>query len=253
MGVDWTALEEAIRVSALRQAEEIIDRHPDEVFYAIALDGVSADETDHIDLPVLALNSEEALTRALSDNVEEPDVEDFDDEDEAEDFEERPDADDDGSDRDVHLHDNDDTNDDDSDDDDEDDDVYVDEDDDDEDIDAVLKEFDALASDAEQGYYSSKWNPSDWQWSPIELFDESATALWSQALTDVAKDHGWERTNRLYYEMLIRVTESLRSALAVGRNSDVVVYLSDEEHGDALLRRCLTESQLAKHFPELAH
>lgn len=251
MGVDWTALEEAIRVSALRQAEEIIDRHPDELFYAIALDGVSADETDHIDLPVLALNSEEALTRAIAGNDEEPDEEDFDDEDEEEDFEERPDADDDGSDRDVHLHDDDNVGV--SDDDDEDDDVATDEDDDDEDIDAVLKEFDALTSDAEQGYYSSKWNPADWQWSPIELFDESASALWSQALTDVAKDHGWEKTNRLYYEMLIRVTESLRTALAVNRNSDVVVYLSDEEHGDALLRRCLTEAQLAKHFPELAH
>ena len=253
MGVDWTALEEAIRVSALRQAEEIIHRHPDEVFYAIALDGVSADETDHIDLPVLALNSEEALTRAFVGDEEEAVEEDFDDEDEEEDFEERADADDDGSDRDVHLHDNDVTAGTDSDDDDEDDGVATDEDDDGEDIDAVLKEFDALTSDAEQGYYSSKWNPADWQWSPIELFDESAAALWSQALTNVARDHGWEKTNRLYYEMLIRITESLRTALAVDRNAGVVVYLSDEEHGDALLRRCLTEAQLAKHFPELTH
>jgi hypothetical protein len=247
MGVDWTALEEAIRVSALRQAEEIIDRHPDEMFYAVALDGVSADETDHIDLPVLALNSEQALTRSLAGDDEENDEEDFDDEDEEEYFEERADADDDGSDRDLNRGNSN------SDDDDEDDEgEATDEDDDDEDIDAVLKEFDALASGAEQGYYSSKWNPADWQWSPIELFDESATELWSQALTNVAKDHGWEKTNRLYYEMLIRVTESLRNTLAKGRNKDMVVYLSDDDHGDALLRRCLTEAQLAKHFPELA-
>ena len=234
-------------MSALRQAEEIIDRHPDEVFYAIALDGVSADETDHIDLPVLALNSEEALTRSLAGDEEEKDAGEFDDEDEEEDFEERADADDDGSDRD-HYHEE--TG---SDSDDEDLEVAADEDEDDgEDIDDVLKEFDALTSGAEQGYYSSKWNPNDWQWSPIELFDESATYLWSQALTNVATDHGWQKTNRLYYEMLIRVTESLRKALAVDRNADVVVYLSDDDHGDELLRRCLTESQLAKHFPELA-
>ncbi|MDO5745914.1 MAG: DUF4303 domain-containing protein, partial [Micrococcaceae bacterium] len=182
MGVDWTALEEAIRVSALRQAEEIIDRHPDEVFYAIALDGVSADETDHIDLPVLALNSEEALTRSFAEDNEEGVS---DDENENEDFEERADADDDGSDRDTHRDDNDDS---DSDDDDNDE-VPSDEEDDEDDIDAVLKEFDALTSDVEQGYYSSKWNPADWQWSPIELFDESATNLWSQALTGVAKSH----------------------------------------------------------------
>ena len=249
MGVDWTALEEAIRVSALRQAEEIINHHPDEVFYAIALDGVSADETDHIDLPVLALNSEQALTRALSGDDVETVEEDFDDENDEEGFEERADGDDNGSDRDTHLHDNDVIRDEDDDDDDDDDTDF----DDDEDIDEVLKEFDALTSDAEQGYFSSKWNPADWQWSPIELFDESATSLWNQALTSVAKDHGWEKTNQLYYEMLIRVTESLRSALAVGRNADIVVYLSDEEHGDALLRRCLTDAQLAKHFPELAH
>ncbi|EMQ99520.1 DUF4303 domain-containing protein [Paeniglutamicibacter gangotriensis] len=246
MGVDWTALEEAIRVSALRQAEEIIDRHPDEVFYAVALDGVSADETDHIDLPVLALNSEEALTRALAGEDEEKDAEDFEEVDEDERFEERADADDDGSDRDHYL-DEDSTNSED------DDDETAEEDEDDEDIDDVLKELDALTSDAEQGYFSSKWNPNDWQWSPIELFDESATELWSQALTSVAKNHGWDKTNRLYYEMLIRVTESLRKALAAGRNADVVVYLSDDDHGDELLRRCLTEAQLTKHFPELAH
>ncbi|MET0978995.1 MAG: hypothetical protein ABWX63_09275 [Paeniglutamicibacter terrestris] len=235
-------------MSALRQAEEIINHHPDEVFYAIALDGVSADETDHIDLPVLALNSEQALTRALSGDDVEIVEEDFDDENDEEGFEERADGDDNGSDRDTHLHDNDVIRDDDDDEDD----VAID-DDDDEDIDEVLKEFDALTSDAEQGYFSSKWNPADWQWSPIELFDESATSLWNQALTSVAKDHGWEKTNQLYYEMLIRITESLRSALAKGRNADIVVYLSDEEHGDALLRRCLTDTQLAKHFPELAH
>ena len=236
MGVDWTALEEAIRVSALRQAEEIIDRHPNEVFYAVALDGVSADETDHLDLPVLALNSLQALARKQKAEEDEAVVveDDFDD-DEDEGFEERADADDDGSGR-----------------------EYDDEDDeedeeDDEDIDDVLKDLEAMDSVDDQGFYSSKWNPPDWFWCSIELFDDSASDLWSQALTSVAKHHGWEETNRLYYEMLIRVTDSLREALAVGRNADLVAYLSDEEHADRILRRCLTQDQLAKHFPELAH
>lgn len=236
MGVDWTALEEAIRVSALRQAEEIIDRHPNEVFYAVALDGVSADETDHLDLPVLALNSLQALARKQKAEEDEAVVveDDFDDEAD-EGFEERADADDDGSGR-----------------------EYDDEDDeedeeDDEDLDDVLKDLEAMDSVDDQGFYSSKWNPPDWFWCSIELFDDSASDLWSQALTSVAKHHGWEETNRLYYEMLIRVTDSLREALAVGRNADLVAYLSDEEHADRILRRCLTQDQLAKHFPELAH
>ncbi len=241
MGVDWTALEEAIRVSALRQAEEIIDHHPNEVFYAIALDGVSADETDHLDLPVLALNSLQALARKQKEEDEEEvvPVDDFDD-DEDEGFEERPDAEDaEGSGR-VYGHD--------EDDDDEDPD-----DGDDEDIDAILRDLEAMDAVEDGGFYSSKWNPPDWFWCSIELFDESASDLWSQALTSVAKHHGWDETNRLYYEMLIRVTDSLRQSLAVGRNADLVVYLSDEEHADRILRRCLTQDQLAKHFPELAY
>ena len=242
MGVDWTALEEAIRVSALRQAEEIIDRHPNEVFYAIALDGVTADETDHIDLPVLALNTIQALERIAKEEEDEEivPVEDF-DEDEEEGYEERPDADDDGSDRDPHQdsshgHDDD----------------EEDSDEDDIDLDEILRDLEAMNRAQEEGFYSSKWNPPDWHWCSIELFDDSASDLWSQALTSVAKHHGWETTNRLYYEMLIRVTDSLRHALATGRNADMVVYLSDDEHADEILRRCLTGDQLAKHFPELA-
>lgn len=241
MGVDWTALEEAIRVSALRQAEEIIEHHPNEVFYAIALDGVSADETDHLDLPVLALNSLQALAKKQKeeDDEEVVPVDDFDD-DEDEGFEERPDAEDaEGSGR-VYGRDDDD--------DDEDPD-----DGDDEDIDAILRDLEAMDAVEEGGFYSSKWNPPDWFWCSIELFDESASDLWSQALTSVAKHHGWDETNRLYYEMLIRVTDSLRQSLAIGRNADLVVYLSDEEHADRILRRCLTQDQLAKHFPELAY
>ncbi len=241
MGVDWTALEEAIRVSALRQAEEIIEHHPNEVFYAIALDGVSADETDHLDLPVLALNSLQALARKQKEEDQEEvvPVDDFDD-DEDEGFEERPDAEDaEGSGR-VYGHD-------------EDDDDEEPDDGDDEDIDAILRDLEAMDAVEDGGFYSSKWNPPDWFWCSIELFDESAGDLWSQALTSVAKHHGWDETNRLYYEMLIRVTDSLRQSLAVGRNADLVVYLSDEEHADRILRRCLTQDQLAKHFPELAY
>ena len=240
MGVDWTALEEAIRVSALRQAEEIIDRHPNEVFYALALDGVSADETDHLDLPVLALNSLQALARKQKEEEDEDvvPVDDFED-DEEEGFEERPDADeDDGSGRDYNR-----------DEDDDDEDLEYDEDD----LDEIMRDLEALNAADDGGFYSSKWNPPDWFWCSIELFDESASELWSQALTSVAKHHGWDETNRLYYEMLIRVTDSLRESLAVGRNADMVVYLSDEEHADRILRRCLTQDQLAKHFPELAH
>ncbi|MEE1619842.1 DUF4303 domain-containing protein [Zafaria sp. J156] len=189
MGVDWTALEEAIRRSALRQAREVIDHHPGHVFYAVALDGVSTEPAEKIELPVLALNSEQALARdlALAEADQAP--------------------------------------------------VDVSEDD---------------VEPAEESFYSRRWNPPDWHWCSMELFDESATELWSQALTNVALHHGWEPTIRRYYEMLLSVTASLGPELATGRNSELVCYLSDEDHADKILRRCLSDEQLRRHFPELA-
>lgn len=189
MGVDWTALEEAIRKSALRQAREVIDSHPEHVFYAVALDGVSTEPSDHIDLPVLALNSEQALARDLA--LAAVDM--------------APVGDD--------------------------------------DLDGV--------EPVEESFYSTKWNPPEWHWCSMDLFDDSATELWGEALTQVAKTHGWEPTIRRYYELLFRVTESLGRELAVGRNAELIAYVSDEDHADKILRRCLTPEQLQRHFPEL--
>lgn len=188
MGVDWTALEEAIRKSALRQAREVIDHHPDDVFYAVALDGVSTEPSDRIELPVLALNSEQALQRdlTLAELDQAPVLEDEDD-----------------------------------------------------------------VEPVEESFYSTKWNPPEWHWCSMELFDESAADLWSTALTQVAQKHGWEATIRRYYEMLFSITESLGRELATGRNSELIAYVSDEDHADKILRRCLTPAQLQRHFPEL--
>lgn len=231
MGVDWAALEEAIRVSALRQAEEIITNHPEHVFYAIALDGVSAEPSERIELPVLALNSEQALQRdlAIAQAREEADAGSAGEDEDAEEpyvDEESTDDDDDDDDADENE-------------------------DDFGDIDAEFEDIGEL-EDEDEGFYSTKWNPPDWHWCSLDLFDESASELWTQALTAVSQKSGWEPTIKRYYEMLISVMESLRKDLAVGRNEAMVAYLSDEDHADRILRRCLTQDQLKKHFPELA-
>lgn len=242
MGVDWTALEEAIRRSALRQARDVIEHHPDHVFYAVALDGVSTEPSGRVELPVLALNSEQALTRDRG-PVEVADLV-ADEPEEVEEDGEGPDplnlgtdADDPSAATDA--------------DDDEDDDEEP--DDDDFDIDGELDrlEEEGEATETDSSYYSARWNPPDWHWCSMELFDESAAELWSQALTRVAESAGWEPTLRRFYELLLSVTTSLREELAVGRNADIVVYLSDDDHADALLRRCLTPEQLSRHFPDL--
>lgn len=239
MGVDWAALEEAIRRSALRQARDVIEHHPDHVFYAVALDGVSTEPSGRVELPVLALNSEQALTRdrgpvEVADTIgDEPK--------EIEEDGEGPDPLNLGDDADqAHA-------------DDADDEAVDDDDDDGFDVDGELRrlEEEGEATEADASYYSARWNPPDWHWCSMELFDESAAELWSQALTRVADSSGWEPTIRRFYEVLLSVTSSLREELAQGRNADIVAYVSDDDHADALLRRCLTPEQLSRHFPDL--
>lgn len=241
MGVDWAALEEAIRRSALRQARDVIEHHPDHVFYAVALDGVSTEPSGRVELPVLALNSEQALTRDRG-PVEEADLVAGEPEEVQEDGD-GPDPLNLGADSDDGP----------SDDDDDDVDDPDSEDDDGFDIDSELDrlEREGEATEADASYYSARWNPPDWHWCSMELFDESAAELWSQALTRVAESSGWEPTIRRFYEVLLSVTTSLRHELAQGRNEDIVVYVSDDDHADALLRRCLTPEQLSRHFPDL--
>ncbi len=248
MGVDWTALEEAIRRSALRQARDVIEHHPDQVFYAIALSGVSTDPAEPIELPVLALNSEQALDRD-GDSVEE-DLGGGDEPEETEEDGEGPDP--------LNIGDDDDAGEDtenatDDSEDDAEDDTGNDDDADGFDVDGELARLEAEGEAAESGasYYSARWNPPEWHWCSMELFDESAAELWREALTRVAESSGWEETIRRYYELLLSVIDDLRVELAHGPNTDIVAYVADDDHADALLRRSLTPEQLSRHFPDL--
>ena len=81
MGLDWTALEQGISRVALQKAAAIIAEHPGQSFYGLALHGVPTEEDGVLVLPVLALNSHEALARDLSDADDEdegPDEPDWD-------------------------------------------------------------------------------------------------------------------------------------------------------------------------------
>ncbi|MGP5727049.1 DUF4303 domain-containing protein [Arthrobacter rhombi] len=220
----------------------MIERHPDHVFYALALSGVSTDPAEPIELPVLALNSEQALDRD-GDSVEE----DFGGGDEPEEVEEDGDGPD-------PLNIGDDPSDDAQDStDDSEEDTENDDDADGFDVDGELAQLEAEGEAAESGasYYSARWNPPEWHWCSMELFDESAAELWREALTRVAESNGWEETIRRYYELLLAVIDDLRVELAHGPNADIVAYVADDDHADALLRRSLTPEQLSRHFPDL--
>lgn len=238
MGVDWTALEEALRVSALRHAAEIIEQHPNQDFYAIALHGVSTEESESIDMPLLALNSIQALERDRLTETRELLVvrgEDLDDE---EFYEDRADADEFSGSGEPES-------DDDTDSEDED-------DSDTEDIDQVLQALEAdLESDDQDGFYSDKWEPSDWHWSSIELIEDVAAEIWGDALRALAEREGWSRTIRTYYRTMVKVALGLRDELNERTKVDLVTYVADDDHAEALLRLCLTPQQLTEHFPDI--
>lgn len=252
MGVDWTALEEAIRVTALRHAAEVINGHPDQNFYAVALHGVSTEESESIAMPLLALNSVQALERDRVTAYREELVERGEDADEPADYEDRDDAElvtteesqdvtfDDDS---LVISDS------------EDQEFEDDEsaDDDVEDLDQVLASIEeGLDSDDAESFYSDKWEPSDWHWSAIDLCEDPAASIWSDAMTDLAAHEGWEPTIRRYYRTLVAVAQSLREELQTRLSADVVCYVADEDHAEKLLRLCLTDQQLSQHFPQLA-
>lgn len=252
MGVDWAALEEAIRVTALRHAAEVITGHPDQDFYAIALHGVSTEESESIAMPLLALNSVQALERDRVTASREELVERGEDADEPADYEDRSDAqlEDPVEAEDVTLEEDSvvisDA---------EDDDEFEGEDqdfDDEEDLDQVLASLEeGLDQDDSESFYSDKWEPSDWHWSSIDLCEDPAAGIWSDAMTDLASHEGWEPTIRRYYGTLVAVANSLREELQQRTTADLVCYVADEEHAEKLLKLCLTDQQLSKYFPQL--
>ncbi|GAB3620713.1 hypothetical protein GCM10027417_19740 [Glutamicibacter endophyticus] len=235
MGVDWTALEEALRVSALRHAAEVIREHPDQDFYAIALYGVSTDPDTPVAMPLLALNSLQALERDRRTELREQLVERGEDLDDEPAYEERPDAFDEPID-DVEAADA------------EDPDYEADA----EDLDEVLNALEAeLEGDDQESFYSDKWEPSDWHWSSIDLCEDVAAQVWSEAIMKLAELEGWETTIRRYYSSLVNVAISLREELTVKVKPDLVTYVADDDHAQRLLELCLTPAQLAEHFPQL--
>ncbi|UUX59638.1 hypothetical protein [Glutamicibacter halophytocola] len=252
MGVDWAALEEAIRVTALRHAAEVITGHPDQDFYAIALHGVSTEESESIAMPLLALNSVQALERDRATASREELVERGEDADEPADYEDRPDARVDSplESEEVTLEENSmvisDGDDEDLDDEDQ---EGVEEDD----LDQVLASLEeGLEVDDAESFYSDKWEPSDWHWSAIDLCEDPAATLWSDAMTDLASREGWEPTIKRYYGTLVAVAKALREELQQRTPADLVCYVADEDHAEKLLRLCLTDQQLSKYFPQLS-
>ncbi|WP_313811939.1 hypothetical protein [Glutamicibacter sp.] len=238
MGVDWTALEEALRVAALRHAAEVIDGHPEQTFYAVSLHGVSTEESDSIAMPLLALNSLQALARDRNTEQREQFVERGEDLDDPDDYEDRADAElVEGLSSDVASPD---------------DEEAVEDEDDDEDLDQVLASIEAdLDENDSESFYSDKWEPSDWHWSSIDLCEDPAAGIWSDAMTELASREGWEPTIKRYYQTLVAVAHSLRDELNARTSEDLVTYVADEDHAERLLQLCLSPEQLAKHFPQL--
>ncbi|GHD09265.1 hypothetical protein [Zhihengliuella salsuginis] len=284
MELDWNLLEREIRSAAVRIAREVVSDHPGQTFYGLALEvtatapdaaDVAADEP--LRLPVLGLNSEQALDRDLSD--EERQLKAYDQElaadaedgalpglpeDEGGDGEDDDDSD--GADNADDVVDTaiDDMGDEDSDTSGE----LVDEAADlrsdgtrpagseasgetgilagDE---VVLEALDAPVEEG-GGFYSRRWDASSWHWCSMDLFDEDHVEAWNERLNEAAAEHGWEDTVKQYYRTLIAAVIGVRQELDRKR-LHLVAFVSDEDHAEKLLQKCLTEEQLQEHFPDL--
>lgn len=230
MGLDWTALEQGLERTASEKAAAIMAEHAGQTFYGLALHGVPTEEDGVLVLPVLALNSEESLVRALRDEFgeEADDVDEWLSEQEWDDWVQPPL---DGSD----------PPDPDDDEDDEDDD----ESDDDDDLD------DVDADDSAGGFYSRRWDPGEWEWNAVDLVSGAASSVWEKAFEGEVAAAGWEPTALRYYELMVRVVQKVREKLAVGGGKELVCFVADDDHAERLLRASLTPEQLERHFPEL--
>lgn len=240
MGLDWTALEQGLHRAAAQKAAQIIHDHAGQHFYGLALHGVPTQEDGVLVLPVLALNSEEALARDLADEDGGPSVADEDDavgEEEGGDWVEPPL---DGSDP-----------------------PERDDDTEDPQADGETAEADGDAADGEEpdvdvdtddttgGFYSRRWDPTDWHWNAVDLVEEAAASVWERAFSTEVERNGWEATALRYYELMVRVTRRLRDELGAEQGGAMVCFVADDDHAERLLRACLTEQQLGAHFPEL--
>lgn len=233
MGLDWTALEQGISRVALQKAAAIIAEHPGQSFYGLALHGVPTEEDGVLVLPVLALNSHEALARDLSDADDEdegPDEPDWDVA--ADDYVPMPL---DGSDPPERL-----------------DDEGDDDDPDDEDESDDAEDTDEDVDDSSGGFYSRRWDPAEWHWNAVELVDDAAAGVWERAFAAEVAANGWAPTAQRYYELMVRVVKDLRQGLLAGSGKEVVCFVADNDHAERLLRASLTAGQLRAHFPELA-
>lgn len=231
MGLDWTALEQGLHRVALQKSVAIMAEHPGHTFYGLALHGVPTEEDGELVLPVLALNSQQALARdAAEDDDDLPEDEDEDDWEEEEGGDYRPPPMD-GSDPEDE------------------------EDDDDEDVDdddSDSEDTDDSADEDGGGFYSRRWDPSEWHWNAVALVDDAAAGVWERAFAEEVKAKGWEATAQTYYELMVRVIKELRQSLLASKGVELVCFVADDDHAERLLKASLTSHQLATHFPDLA-
>lgn len=231
MGLDWTALEQGLHRVAREKAAAIIGDHPTESFYALALHGVPTQEDEALVLPVLGLNSEQALARIVAEEAaagrppsqEEDEV----DEEEGGDWVDPPL---DGSDPPEETED---------------------EDSDDVSDDEPDEDSDADADEDGGGFYSRRWDPTEWHWNSVDLVSEEAQGIWERNFAAEVQRQGWEATALKYYELMVRVVNALREELA-SEGTHLVCFVADDDHAERLLRASLTAEQLGEHFPELA-
>jgi HEAT repeat protein len=100
-----------------------------------------------------------------------------------------------------------------------------------------------------------RWSPADWDGYDVNWLPDDRGRSWEHALAAEAcrgTQQQWNSTFNKYLTTLVRVCKQARTALRTTGVTDkhFLVLLLDDEHHVSLLRRCLTRSELSRHFPE---
>ncbi|AHG22624.1 hypothetical protein Z042_02795 [Chania multitudinisentens RB-25] len=109
---------------------------------------------------------------------------------------------------------------------------------------------------ADEGFWSLKWNPSNWHWSwdPDDYGGENLASY--EAMLETFANRGtvaqWDKAEEQFITTVAQVAVALYKHFAKDPrvNKDFVVFFHDESRGPELARKCMSPRLFLHHFPE---
>lgn len=109
------------------------------------------------------------------------------------------------------------------------------------------------AASDEEGFWGARWNPSDWEFTELQLRERPALRM-ERALTDEAIRSTQAHFNRVearYFRVLVKLCKRLRDATPAPLrvSDDFVVFVFDPEWGAELAAKSIPKRRFEALFP----